>query len=160
MSEDTTSKSNRGKYLIFSMNKGFYAIDTIAVKEIVSDMLVYTLPFVPNYVIGLLNRQGEPFTVVDPMILLGQEKQSSSTFILFKSSLFQDEGERFSVKITDVLDFCDVEEGGLQDLPDGKRSEFFSSEFLWNKKSVAVLNVLSLHSKLKQDFLNRYGGNV
>ena len=130
------------------MNEDLYAIKTDFVNEVLSDSVVYPIPFTPNYVCGLVNRRGTPFTVVDPMVFFNKNEQNSKTLILLKN-LFQDEKESFSVKITDVLDFFDV---------DSDTEKKSSETFLWKKKKVKILDALVIYNKLKQDFKNIYGG--
>ena len=53
-------------WLIFLISDKKYAIKSSDVLEIISDLSVYKLPFLPEYVEGVLNRRGEPYTVINP----------------------------------------------------------------------------------------------
>ena len=149
---EVVEKKDGVRHLIFSMNDDSFAIKIAVVKEIVSDLEVYPVPFVPKYVCGFLNRQGEAYTVVDPMVILESKFQKSKKFVLLRN-LGQEETdieENFSIKITDILDFYDVSEDEIE------YSECES--FLWNQKKVKILDVSAIYNRLKQDFSNRYGG--
>ena len=47
-------------WLLFSISEKKYAVKSSDVLEIISDLSVYKLPFMPNYIEGLLNRRGDP----------------------------------------------------------------------------------------------------
>ena len=53
-------------WLIFLISEKKYAVRSSDVVEIISDLPVYKLPFMPKYIEGVLNRRGDPFTVVNP----------------------------------------------------------------------------------------------
>ena len=61
-------------WLVFSVAEKKYAVKSSEVLEIIRDVSVYKLPFMPDYIEGVLNRRGDPFTVINPAY-------SSKTFI-------------------------------------------------------------------------------
>lgn len=72
------------KFLVFAIGDKRYAVYAHEVREIVTDATLFYVPFVPPYVRGFINRHGEPYTVIDPEVLLDKTKQESSTFLILK----------------------------------------------------------------------------
>ncbi len=148
-SEKEESSEELTRYLIFSMNDGCYAIESETINAIVTELYVYPLPFVPHYICGLVNQQGTPFVVVDPMIMMNYEGQKSSMLILVKDST-----ENLSLKITNILDFYDVGKSQFIDLPDSTAVTCFSSSFVWNDTEVLVVDLKSIIQRIETDFHN------
>ena len=70
----TTHKAIPGaSFLVFSIKKKRYAINTSFVKEIMHSAKIHPLPFVPPYIEGVVNCRGTPYTVVNSPLLEGEE---------------------------------------------------------------------------------------
>ena len=54
-------------WLIFSIAGKKYAMRSADVLEIIRDVPIYKLPFMPAYIEGVINRRGDPFTVINPL---------------------------------------------------------------------------------------------
>ena len=92
-------------WLVFSILGRKYAIKSSAVDEIIRDVKIYKLPFLPSYVEGVMNRRGEPFTVLNPVPIIEEGNDAtidSSLFLVFKRS-----DDKLSLHISDILFFCD-----------------------------------------------------
>ena len=68
------------KLIVFRINKKAYALYASMIREIVLDVPLFYVPFVPSYIRGFINRHGEPYTVFDLNMLFEQNKLDSSTF--------------------------------------------------------------------------------
>lgn len=143
------NQANKVNYLIFLMNDEPYAIESNLSREILNDFKVYKLPFVPNYIKGVLNRLGDAYTVLDPMILFSKSEQTSNLFLVCKLPQ-----EKFCFKITDVLEFFEVDETEINSLEKINGIDYFSSSFLWNGKEVPILNISSFLQKIRRDLKN------
>ena len=75
-------------WLIFLITDKKYAVRSSDVVEIISDLSIYHIPFMPKYIEGVLNRRGEPFTVVNPNSIFSDEPDApppdKSLFMIFK----------------------------------------------------------------------------
>ncbi|MCR5699725.1 MAG: chemotaxis protein CheW [Treponemataceae bacterium] len=129
------------------MNGESFAVKSGLVTEIVNDLQIYPLPFVPNYVCGLINQQGNPFVVVDPMLMMKKTAQNSNMLIIINDST-----ENLCVKISDILDFFDIKEENLVETGTDTTDLYFSAKLDWNGKLVDVLDYAKLLEKLKNDF--------
>ena len=61
-------------YLIFSVGKESFAIKTLLVQEIMHSAKIHPLPFVPDYIEGVVNCHGVPFTVVNTLKMSGSQE--------------------------------------------------------------------------------------
>jgi len=154
-SEDSLHEvpENYTRYLIFSMNDESFAIRSDLVTEIANDFQIYLLPFVPNYVCGLINQQGNPFVVVDPMVMMKQKAQNSNMLIIINNNeQTNDVAENLCIKISDILDFFDIRQEDLLELKDEKDGVCFSATLDWNGKMVNVIDYIKILEKMKKDF--------
>ena len=99
-------------YLIFSVGKKFFSIQTLLVKEILHSAKIHPLPFVPDYIEGVVNCHGTPFTVVNPLKILDSEEKEieGGTVLLFKR-----EDDNFAIHISNIEVFFEVEEQDILD---------------------------------------------
>ncbi len=144
-----TAEEKKQEYLIFLMNDEVFALESSLSREILHDLKVYPLPFVPKYVKGVLNRHGDPYTVVDPMILLSNPEQNSCLFLVCKIP-----EENFCIKITDVLEFYEVLDKDINKFDSINGIDFFKSSFLWKDNEVPILNIQSFLDRIKRDLNN------
>ena len=63
-------------------------------------------------------------------------------------------GKQFCFKITDVLEFFEVDEAEINSLEKINGIDYFSSSFLWNGKEVPILNISSFLQKIRRDLKN------
>ncbi len=96
-------------WLIILIGKKKYAVRSNDVLEIIRDVSVYKLPFMPSYIEGVLNRRGDPFTVINPLALIGEEETYPPEEPLFL--ILKRDDDQLSIHISDILFFTDMEEG-------------------------------------------------
>ncbi|MEI6874086.1 MAG: chemotaxis protein CheW [Spirochaetota bacterium] len=84
--EDAASSGPRSetKFIVFSAGSLLYALKAEDVQEIMLDLDIHYLPFVPPFVRGLINRLGEPLTVLDLVKLLYGRLIEGRAFIILK----------------------------------------------------------------------------
>ncbi len=129
--------------IIFRINENVMAVDSALVREILKDNSIYRLPFVPDYVEGMINYHGEPFTVVR------LEKTDDLVFLVFKL-----DGDDLSLRISEILSFCDWNGEYIEETEteiEIKDDRFSSGAFMYNGKPVSVLDVNKLDWNLKKD---------
>ena len=68
-------------WLIFLITDKKYAVRSSDVVEIISDLSIYHIPFMPKYIEGVLNRRGEPFTVVNPNSIFSDEPDAAALIL-------------------------------------------------------------------------------
>ena len=137
-------------WLIFLISEKKYAVRSSDVVEIISDLAVYHLPFMPKYVEGVLNRRGDPFTVINPNPLLSDssvlEPPEKSLFMIFKRS-----DDQLSLHISDILLFTKIEDSELKLIPDATEESFFLGTVGYNQEEIPVLNPNAFEVLLRKD---------
>jgi len=89
------------KFMIVLVKDKKYAFYVEQIKEIVTHVPLYFVPFVPSYIRGFINRHGEPHTVFDLNALFEGETLDSSTFLI---SNFENDQIAFLVSgVTEIL---------------------------------------------------------
>ena len=104
---DEVSSFSATTYLIFFIKGHRYAIKTLDVKEIMYATKIHAIPFVPNYVEGVINCHGTPYTVVNVLKLNEEENSeiSESTFLVLNR-----EDDHFSIHISNIEVFFEPDE--------------------------------------------------
>ena len=98
---------NDDTYLIFNINNERYALKSSNINQIVRAQKVRSLPFVPKYVEGILNVHGNPYTVVNTLILDGEENTEipGLTFIVLKR-----DDDQFCIHVSNIELFFEPED--------------------------------------------------
>ena len=94
-------------YLIFTIHKRLYAIKNTNVQEIMHSAKIHPLPFVPDYIEGMVNCRGVPYTVVN---LLKMEKEEDCDIPQMTVLVFRREDDQFAIHITGIELFFEPEE--------------------------------------------------
>lgn len=144
---EASSQQNVLRFLAFSVAKTTYALFADQVREVLMDSQIFFMPFVPNYVRGLINRHGEPYTVLDINILFKGKSQDSSKFLVMNS-----EGDSFAFLINDVIEILDIPEPNLC-LIEGKdpQDEFFLGSFTHDEQEIFVIDIKEIMRRLEND---------
>ena len=102
------------KYIIFSAGSGLYALAADDVQEIMLEMDVHYLPFTPPFVRGLINRLGEPLTVIDLVNLLHGQRLQGKAFIILKPHI-----SKMAFMIDAVQDIVRVDSSAIRHVARG-----------------------------------------
>lgn len=79
-----SSDMDRLKYIVFRIGDKPYALPAEDVQEIMLDMTIHYLPFLPDFIRGLVNRLGEPYTLVDLQSLFTRHPLEGRVFLILK----------------------------------------------------------------------------
>ena len=148
--EEKGEVQNKITWLIFSINEKKYAIKSSEVHEIIRDLTVYKLPFLPSYIEGVINRRGDPFTVINPLSIIDSMETpppESSLFLILKRS-----DDQVSLHISDILSFYDVEENDIHLIPNGENEGLYLGTIEYNKEEIPALNSEAFELILRKDF--------
>lgn len=152
-SENTTDDADADvktvKLLIVGIGEKKYAFPSEHIREIVKDARVYFVPFVPPYVRGILNRHGDPYTVFDLNLLLGNAPLDPSAFLI---SNYAD--DQVAVAISDVVEILKVTENDIRQIATNpeRKDEFFSGVLNGEKNSdIFVIDIALVLSRLEHD---------
>ena len=130
----TTSDKNPGaNFLVFSVKKEMFAISTVYIQEIMHSAKIHPLPFVPDYIEGVVNCRGVPFTVVNTAKMAGEnncEIEGGKVLILKRDD------DQIALHISNIEMFFEPEENDIR--ADGIRYKmklipFFDSDSVENR---------------------------
>ena len=98
---------NDSSYLIFSIHSHRYALKSNLIQEIMYDMRIHVIPFTPDYIEGVLNCRGVPYTVINVLKLdkVEDSEINEKVFLLFKR-----EDDQFCIHISNIEVFFEPEE--------------------------------------------------
>ena len=136
-------------WLIFSIAKKKYAVRSGDVLEIIRDVSVYKLPFMPAYIEGVLNRRGDPFTVINPRALIGDEDTKAPEEPLFL--ILKRDDDQLSIHISDILFFTEMEEGDLSMIPGNNEEGFFLGTLVYGGDEIPVINTNAFELLIRKD---------
>lgn len=143
---ETSEKSKKNTWLVFTIGKKLYALPAGNVKEILRDTEIFPLPFAPDYLNGVVNRYGDPYAVIDPAILINEPAQSSLLFIVINDE------SHSCFRITDVKDFYTTDEKNLVHFAQADLTDFFEGTININGEEALVLKT--------QVFLDQLGNDI
>lgn len=66
------------KILLFEINTQSLGIDLHYVREVIENKNIQPVPLAPQFVLGIVNRRGKVFTIIDLAALLGVPSKSLS----------------------------------------------------------------------------------
>ncbi|MBO7485163.1 MAG: chemotaxis protein CheW [Spirochaetaceae bacterium] len=136
-------------WLVFLIANKKYAVRSSDVLEIIRDVSVYKLPFMPSYIEGVLNRRGDPFTVVNPRSLIGDTETTPPTEPLFM--ILKQVDDQLSLHISDILFFTEMEEGDLNLIPGGNEEGFFLGTLAYGNEEIPALNPVAFETLIRKD---------
>jgi len=84
---EETSEQPPSKLIFFRIGEASYALPAEDVQEIMLGLTIHYLPFLPPFVRGLINRLGEPVTVIDLQSLFHGELNQGQAFLILKSHI-------------------------------------------------------------------------
>ncbi|MBQ7159257.1 MAG: chemotaxis protein CheW [Treponema sp.] len=136
-------------WLVFSVAEKKYAIKSGDVLEIIRDVAVYKLPFMPDYVEGVINRRGDPFAVINPRSLIGDTDTTPPAAPLFL--IFKRDDDQLSIHISDILFFAEMEEGSLNQIPEKNEEDFFLGTIAYKDEEIPVINPNAFEILIRKD---------
>lgn len=148
-----TSASLQGrtetKYIVFSAGNGLYALQAEDVQEIMLNMDIHYLPFVPPFVRGLINRLGEPLTVLDLVNLLYGKDITGRAFIILKPHV-----SKMAFLIDVVRDIAWIDPATIRHISAGSQGEdtFVEGMFSWKDEKVTVLSLHEIIGAVRKAF--------
>ena len=147
--EDLQVEKNMTTWLVFLIEQKKYAMRSSDVLEIVRDVAVYKLPFMPTYIEGVINRRGDPFTVVNPLAVIESSDKKPPEEPLFL--VLKRDDDQLSIHISDILFFTEMEESDLNLIPNSDEDGFFLGTLGYGHDEIPVLNPNSFEVLIRKD---------
>lgn len=143
-----THEERRTKFLIFRLDELKLAIEAQLIREIVLDSQIFNVPFLPAYILGVLNRHGEPFTVIDLNVLFKQSFLEACTFLMLS-----DKSNPACFLINEVLEIIKVPESAISNVSEKSADNVFFKGLLKTEKDeeVLILNIDEVFKRVEKD---------
>jgi len=130
------------KIVVFSAGTSLYALPAADIQEIMLDLQLHYLPFMPPFIRGLVNRLGEPLTVVDLVNLFSGGQLDGRAFMILKPSI-----SKMAILIDSVKDILEASLDELKPLPPTGNPVDLFVQSVMRKKTEDVM-ILNLHEIL------------
>ena len=134
------------KYLVFTIREKCYALPSKIINEVAVLEKVFSLPLVPDYVRGIINRYSVPYALVDISFLLFRDSSSAQKVIVLK-----EEVDKLAFIIDDVTDIADIPPEKLLEI-DHEETTAINAYFEWKDTHVFCLEIEELIKTIKEDF--------
>ncbi len=128
---------NESSYLIFSIHSQRYALKSTQIQEIMYDSKIHYIPFTPDYIEGVLNCRGMPYTVINFLKMQNEEKSeiNEKVFLLFNRS-----DDNFCIHISNIEVFFEPEE-----------DDVFKDKVKYKLKYIPLFNSDEIEKRLIRD---------
>jgi chemotaxis signal transduction protein len=142
--------ANGEKYLIFSIFDRLYAFSAQIIGEVANCDPLYTLPLLPSYVLGFINRYSIPYALFDTGFLLHKMPGPRKEALVIKSDI-----DRVAFSIGNVSGIANITPDKLLNIktdsvPDESASAACAS-FNWNGSDVFVLDVRRILARVAEE---------
>ena len=145
---ETQDNVHEEKYLIFSIFGRQYAFPAQIIGEVANSDPLYTLPLLPPYVLGFINRYSIPHALFDTGFLLTQMPGPRNEALVIIGDI-----DRVAFSIDKVTDIARIGSDKLRDVKTGaeKLSGAVYTSFNWNNDDVYVLDVRRLLARIANE---------
>ncbi len=135
--------------LLFKAGDEKYLIDSSYVSEIVRNQYVVKIPFLPDYIKGVINCFGNLYAAVDFSMLMGGGASKDSSFMILKSD------EEIALQISSASDFYDFDSLKEKFKKSETKSGFYRGTVSFKdgkqESPAFLLNMETIIKKIKSD---------
>lgn len=124
-------------FLIFSINNYRYALRGSLIKQIVHAQKVRRLPFVPDYIEGILNVHGNPYTAVNVLVMDEEPfpEIDGLTFIVLKR-----DDDQFCIHVSNIELFFEPE-----------KEDIFEDRVKYRQEFIYFFDADRIEEKMRKD---------
>ncbi|MDR1956170.1 MAG: chemotaxis protein CheW [Treponema sp.] len=149
MEHDTTPTIE--KFLIFTIQGKLYTLPSRMINEVAAFDKAYSLPLLPAYVKGIINRYSVPYALIDLGWFMLNTPSEQSKVVVLKETV-----DKLAFMIDDVVDIVDVPLKAILKVEQGTETEdataVIEASFAWRDSDVFVLSIREILNRINQDF--------
>ena len=135
------------KFIIVGIMDKRFAIPATVIREIVIDVPLHFVPFVPPYISGFVNRHGEPYTVVDLGVLFEQKATEERSFLVLNLP-----DDQLAFLVSDIHEIVKVPESDAFPITEKLEDErFFEGSVRLGTDDVFIVSVDGIRTRLAGD---------
>jgi purine-binding chemotaxis protein CheW len=150
LKDEPVEISKNEKFLIFSILGKLYCFPSGQIGEIALFDIVYPLPLMPSYILGMINRYSVPYALFDLNLLFQNTESPHKKIVIMKEEI-----DRVAFLIDDVTGITDIHSGDIftiEKSPDsGELTNVITSSFKWNNEDVFVLDINRIINRVSQE---------
>jgi purine-binding chemotaxis protein CheW len=109
------------KHLVFKVKDQLFTISVQHVNTIIQIPRVFKVPQAPDFILGVINVEGDVIPLIDSSMKLGMNKSvtdaNSQVIILQRSTTTNDRPHRLAFVVDEVSDVADIDSRKIQPLP-------------------------------------------
>ncbi len=140
-------KDNLVKMVVFYIDDKLYAVYGALIQEVVIDFKIFYLPFAPVYIKGLINRHGEPYSVIDIKQLLNNVSINGRTFLVLRNRI-----DRISFLISSIYKIINISSNEIHSISSVNEGEdFFEGAVSIDGHEVFIINTQKIIEKISND---------
>jgi len=147
---ETLNSAKDEKYLIFSIFGRQYAFPSDIIGEVANCTPLYTLPLLPSYVLGVINRYSIPYALLDTGFLLAETPGPRNEALVIKNDI-----DHVAFSIDTVSGIASIGPDKLNRLETGSGPRELTSDvyasFNWNGNDVFVLDVRRVLARITEE---------
>ena len=136
------------KFVIFNVGGNIYASYGSDVREILPDREIYPVPFLPDYLPGLINVRGDIESVIDICVFLGGKRASEGKVLVM---MVKRGGFCSGVIVDNIEDVVDMPPSSINPPLStlcGTAKELISGTIEFSGTTVAILDIEKLSAKV------------
>ncbi len=146
-STDQDAELRYRKFIIVGIMDKRYAIPATVIREIVIDVPIHFVPFVPPYIRGFVNRHGEPYTVVDLGVLFDQKVTEERSFLVLNLP-----DDQLAFLVSDIFEIVKVPESDVFPITEKLEDErFFEGSVRLGTENVFIVSVEGIRTRMAGD---------
>jgi purine-binding chemotaxis protein CheW len=138
--------NKENKYLIFQLNNTLLGVDIVNVIEIIEYKPITKVPWLTNFMHGLLNLRGKVIPIIDFSLYLEQHSTivSKKTCVVLLECIIKGQSMVLGVLVDNVLDVIEIAPSRLEKpaiLGAKIKIEFVKNMFILDNKIILLLNL-------------------
>jgi purine-binding chemotaxis protein CheW len=138
------------KYLIFSIQNKLYAFQSRFIGEIAVFDTVYSLPLMPAYIPGVVNRYSIPYALLDINLFFFNNAGRRNKILVLKDDI-----DRIAILVDEVLDIADVREDKLvaveRSAGEDALTEAVTASFNFDGNDITLLDINKIIKRVAEE---------
>ncbi len=136
------------KYFILNIDSILFAIQLEYLKEIFdlpNKKDIVSIPFTPQYIMGVINVRGEIMPVISFLKILGIEEKKGD----YKKIAIIDEKFKIAFPFSEIVDLNTMDIKNLKTIKNAtvkNKEQFLTQEFEYENNAVNIIDILKIYS--------------
>lgn len=135
----------RTKYLFFYIGEAKYAVQEKQVQNVLKSLNLYTYPFAPDFIDGVISSRSRIYSVVNFETLCGTSPKLSELMLYVVMKTDQD---CYALRASGIEDFFMVPDEAYSPKSHEDDSDFIQGYLSFNEENIPVLDVMQINEHI------------